>query len=128
MPLIASGHLVLISNLFSSQAMLLEREARATPVFSLHLHHEVADFQPFPPLCSPEQVEISDGVLEHCLWDSNAPFMERDSLRVSPPHLPVLRAFTELPLWGSELRRSVHSCTKGIEGVQGRVLPSSALG
>lgn len=109
--------LVAYFNLFSSKAALLEREARVMPATNaFSLCHEAADFWLlfFPSVLNP--VEIHDGVLELCLRGQMfrlALKMERDILHVSPPHLPVLKAFTDLPLRGSELRRSIHSCTKG---------------
>lgn len=106
--------LVTYFNLFSLKAALLEREARVTPA---SLCREADDFRPLSfPSVLLNQVEIHDGVLEPCLRGQMlllALKMERDILHVSPPHLPGLKAFTELPPWGSELRRSIHSCTKG---------------
>lgn len=109
--------LVAYFNLFSLKAALLEREARVPASNAFSLCHEAADFRPlFFLSVLLNWVEIRDGVLEPCLRGQMlllALKMERDILHVSPPHLPVLKAFTELPLWGSELRRSIQSCTKG---------------
>ena len=109
--------LVAYFNLFSLKAALLEREARVPATNAFSLCHVAADFRPlFFPSVLLNWVEIRDGVLEPCLRGQMmllALKMKKDILHVSPPHLPVLRAFTELPLWGSELRRSIHSCTKG---------------